>query len=445
MHCCSPNSVLWMKAESIEKSWNSSYHLQNKQMLTSEIFNFSCVHFSSCDKTFRLSLRLLFSCLSTEISSLAQSHSLSVATRSVCTNKVNTHFRKCFEMLVQSIKWEKYVHAWAYLQSLTEIRLHKVQNTTLKHLAIYQILIRFQTIILNKHLLHTHYKPFPVEPVCFFFWVTHGPCAILPIAFATLLLFSKPRLFQPVPMGSNHAVLINRDAVTLMLQEDSIITPCSNVSCRLSHEVMKGSHLVSWCRSLVMQANKFNSPKTLLVCQSLPHNLFNNFSLVYDIKPSSHHDQISWWSTDSDTCYRCSVYMAHDSFTFFERYHRPTPNIEEFLIHNPDSVLRYVHTQCAFNPHLNLHWLNPDGMRIDHVHMRSSNRAKFILNFAWLLLSHVTYEVHAIDVLALDFRLNYVWLCWKHQSNRRRREINQRRRHQARMRCILLSRRFVGK
>ena len=118
--------------------------------------------------------------------------------------------------------------------------------------------------------------------------------------------------------------------------------------------------------------------------------------------------------------------------------------LKNFLF-NPDSVLRCVHTRCAFNSHWNLHWQNPDGMRIDHVHMRSSNRTKFILNFAWLLLSHVTYEVHAIDVLALDFRLNYVWLCWKHQSNRRRREINQRRRHQARMRCILLWRQHMHK
>ena len=50
-------------------------------------------------------------------------------------------------------------------------------------------------------------------------------------------------------------------------------------------------------------------------------------------------------------------------------------------------------------------------------------------------------SVDAIIVLALVFWLNYVRLCLKHRSERRRREINRRRRHQARMRRILVSRR----
>ena len=70
-------------------------------------------------------------------------------------------------------------------------------------------------------------------------------------------------------------------------------------------------------------------------------------------------------------------------------------------------------------------------MRIDRVH--STFRTLRDYYFPTWPTRYEMAPADSIVVVALVFCLNYVRLCWKHRSDRRRREIN-RRRHQARIR-----------
>ena len=63
----------------------------------------------------------------------------------------------------------------------------------------------------------------------------------------------------------------------------------------------------------------------------------------------------------------------------------------------------------------------------------------FILQFKLCGITTLPCD-DVIAVLAMVFWLKYVKLCRKRQSDRMKKEINQRRRHQARMRCTLVSR-----
>ena len=58
-----------------------------------------------------------------------------------------------------------------------------------------------------KHPLHTHNKPFLVDPVCVLSWASRVPCTVHSTAFAALLPFQKHSLFHSVPKERNHAVL----------------------------------------------------------------------------------------------------------------------------------------------------------------------------------------------------------------------------------------------
>ena len=115
------------------------------------------------------------------------------------TNKVNVYQCALSEepiyIWVMEEKIFRLIFVLAYLhllfifhQLLAEIRLHRHNTYTYNqhHNFTFSIVI---AIIMCKHLLHTHNKPFSVDPVCVLFWVTHFLCTIHSTVFAAPLPF----------------------------------------------------------------------------------------------------------------------------------------------------------------------------------------------------------------------------------------------------------------